>query len=202
MNVTLVRSNKKQIPIKDNFYRRYVDANATFDYLQYGSLDTYDLSFRIVRFPLSEDTYECIVTNLPKEEFPMGQIKLIYFSRWSIEGSFRKLKYTIGLSNFHAYKPEYIKQEIWAKLIAYNITETLINHTLIKQNDTKHEYKVNFSVTAHICRVFLRLTTEKDPLDVMKLLCKELIPIRDERQYPRLQTAHFRRPRYFIYRAA
>ena len=202
MNVTLVRSNKKQIPIKDNFYRRYVDANATFDYLQYGSLDTYDLSFRIVRFPLSEDTYECIVTNLPKEEFPMGQIKLIYFSRWFIEGSFRKLKYTIGLSNFHAYKPEYIKQEIWAKLIAYNITETLINHTLIKQNDTKHEYKVNFSVAAHICRVFLRLVTEKDSLDVMKLLCKELIPIRDERQYPRLQTAHFRRPRYFIYRAA
>lgn len=201
VNITLVRSNKKQIPIKDNFYRRYVDANATFDYLQYGSLDTYDLSFRIVRFPLSEDTYECIVTNLPKEEFPMGQIKLIYFSRWSIEGSFRKLKYTIGLSNFHAYKPEYIKQEIWAKLIAYNITETLINHTVIKQNDTKHEYKVNFSVTAHLCRVFLRLTTEKDPLDVMKLLCKELIPIRDERQYPRLQTAHFRRPRYFIYRA-
>ena len=29
-----------------------------------------------------------------------------------MESSFRKLKYTIGLSNFHAYKPEYIKQEI------------------------------------------------------------------------------------------
>ena len=130
------------------------------------------------------------------------KIKLIYFARWAIEGSFRKLKYTIGLSNFHAYKPEYIKQEIWAKLIAYNITETLINHTVVKHGETKHEYKVNFSAAAHICRVFLRLTTEKDPIDVMNLLCKELIPVRNERQYPRLQTAHFRRPRYFIYRAA
>ena len=202
VNVTLVRSHKKKIVIRDGFYKRYVDTNTTFDYLVHGSLDTYSLSFRIVRFPISEDTYECIVTNLPEEEFPMEQIKLIYFSRWSIEGSFRKLKYTIGLSNFHAYKPEYIKQEIWAKLIAYNITETLINHTVIKHGTTKHEYKVNFNVAAHICRVFLRLSTEKDSIDVMNLLCKELIPIRNKRQYPRLKTAHFRRPRYFIYRAA
>lgn len=202
VNVTLVRSHKRKIIVKDGFYRRFVDANATFDYLEYGSQDTYDLSFRIVRFPISENSYECIVTNLPEDEFPMEQIKLIYFSRWSIEGSFRKLKYTIGLSNFHAYKPEYIKQEIWAKLIAYNITETLISHTVVKHGKTKHAYKVNFSVAAHICRVFLRLTTKKDSIDVMNLLCKELIPIRNERQYPRLQTAHFRRPRYFIYRAA
>ncbi len=202
VNVSLVRSHKKSILTETDHYRRYMDANATFDYLTYGSTDTYNLSFRIVRFPISESTYECIVTNLPEDEFPMEQIKLIYFSRWSIEGSFRKLKYTIGLSNFHAYKPEYIKQEIWAKLIAYNITETLINHTVVKHGDTKHEYKVNFSVAAHICRVFLRLTTVKDSIDVMNLLCKELIPIRNGRQYPRLQTAHFRRPRYFIYRAA
>ena len=160
-------------------------------------LESHSLRFREVI-----TTYECIVTNLPEDEFPMGQIKLIYFSRWSIEGSFRKLKYTIGLSNFHAYKPEHIKQEIWAKLIAYNVTETLINHTIVKYGETKHVYKVNFSVAAHICRVFLRLTTEKDSVDVMNLLCKELIPICNERQYPRLQTAHFRRPRYFIYRAS
>ena len=202
VNVTLVRSHKKNIEIRDGFYKRYVDANTTFDYITHGSLDTYSLSFRIVRFLISEDTYECIVTNLPKDEFSLEQIKLIYFSRWSVEGSFRKLKYTIGLSNFHAYKPEYIQQEIWAKLIAYNITETLINHTVVKHGTTKHEYKVNFSVAAHICRVFLRLTKEKDSIDVMHLLCKELIPIRKERQYPRLKTAHFRRPRYFIYRAA
>ena len=84
VNVTLVRSHKKKIEIKEGFYRRYVDANATFDYLTYGSMDTYDLTFRIVRFPISEDSYECIVTNLPEDEFPMEQIKLIYFSRWKI----------------------------------------------------------------------------------------------------------------------
>lgn len=202
VHVTLarIRSKKKLPPI--NGYMRFVDEETSFDFIEYGSADTYELSFRIVRFPVSKDTYECIVTNLPADEFPPERVKMLYFARWSIEGSFRKLKYTIGLSNFHAYKPEYVKQEIWARLIAYNITETLINYTVVKHGKTKHEYKVNFSVAAHICRVFLRPTTEKDKTDVMSLLQKELIPIRDERQYPRLKTAHFRRPRYFIYRAA
>lgn len=204
VKVTLVRSRSKKVlsGIHTDTYIRFIDQASTFDYIKYGSSDTYELSFRIVRFPISDSTYECIVTNLPRDEFPAERIKTLYNARWSIESSFRKLKYTIGLSNFHAYKPDYVKQEIWARLLAYNITETMINHTVLKKRRTKHEYKVNFTMAAHICRVFLRLTTEKDHYDVMSLLKKELIPIRNERQYPRLQTAHFRRPRYFIYRPA
>lgn len=202
VRVTLVRSHSRKVSADPSSYIRFIDRASSFDYVEYGSHDTYGLSFRIVRFPISDSTYECIVTNLPRDEFPAERIKQLYGSRWGIESSFRKLKYTIGLSNFHAYKPEYIKQEIWAKLITYNMTETMINHTVLEQHGTKHEYKVNFTMAAHICRVFLRLATEKDQYDVMSLLKRELIPIRNERQYPRLQTAHFRRPRYFIYRAA
>lgn len=202
VHVTIVRSHSRKIPVREGSYRRFVDADASFDFVGYGSDNTYELSFRIVRFPLSDSTYECLVTNLPAGEFPPERIKELYFARWGVESSFRKLKYTIGLSNFHAYKPEYIKQEIWAKLIAYNITESIINHTVVEHGNTKHMYKVNFSVAAHICRIFLRPSTEKDPIDVISLLKRELIPIRDEREYPRLKTAHFRKPRYFIYRAA
>ena len=202
VDVALVRRHSRKAPVREGCYRRFVDGNATFDFIEYGSADTYELSFRIVRFPLSDSTYECLLTNLPADEFPAGRIKELYFARWGIESSFRKLKYTIGLSNFHAYKPESIKQEIWAKLIAYNMTEALVNHTVLECGNTKHKYKVNFNVAAHICRVFLRLATEKDPIDVMSLLRRALIPIRNGREYPRLKTAHFRRPRYFIYRAA
>ena len=207
VNVTLVRSHKKTIQVKEGWYRRYVDAAASIDYVDYGSADTYDLTFRVVRFPLSDTSWECIVTNLPREEFPTERIKELYALRWGIETSFRKLKYTIGLSSFHSCKPEYVKQEIWAKLTAYNLTETVIRHTVQKraqteQKATKHVYQVNFSVAAHICRVFLRLTAEKDRMDVEALLLRELVPVRNERQYPRLKTAHFRRPRHFLYRAA
>ena len=51
-------------------------------------------------------------------------------------------------------------------MIAYNLTETMINITVIKEAQGKHSCKVNFSVAAHICRIFLRLATEEDPIDV------------------------------------
>lgn len=121
-----------------------------------------------------------------------GRLNLLY----------RKLKYTIGLSNFHSRKPESIKLEIWAKLIAYNATEWLISHAAVEKRDTKYPYKINFTKAAHLCRIYLRLTTEADSIDMMRLLLRELIPIRDGRQFKRLKTAHFRKPKYFCYRAA
>lgn len=202
VNVTLVRRPRKKVSVKEGYYKRFVDAATAFDYIVYGSQDTYDLSFRVVRFPLSEDSYECIVTNLPSDEFPSEQIKHQYFTRWHIEGAFRKLKYTIGLSNFHAYKPEYIKQEIWAKLIAYNMTEILASHVDIKKRGTKYEYKVNFSIAAHICRVFLRPGIERSHIDVMVLLKRELVPKRNKRQHKRSKKANFRKPRHPSYRAS
>lgn len=85
----------------------------------------------------------------------------------------------------------HIKQEIWAKLIDYNAT-LVVNHDVVKSHDTKHTYKVNFTIAAHICRIYLRLTAKIDSIDVMSLLGKELIPIRYDCQFPRLKTAHFR----------
>ena len=119
-----------------------------------------------------------------------------------IESSFCKLKYTIGLSHYHSYKPDFIKQEIWAKFIAYNATELLVAHTVIVHGKRKYSYKVNFTFAAHICRIYLRLHTETDSINVMALLQKELVPIRCDRQFPRLKTAHFRKPKYLIYRVS
>ena len=95
INVTLTRSRFSKIRV-GNGYRRFVDKATSFDLMEYGSMDTYEMSFRVVRFPISDETHECIVTNLPEDEFPPERIKELYFSRWGIETSFRKLKYTVG----------------------------------------------------------------------------------------------------------
>lgn len=42
----------------------------------------YTLNFRVVRFAISEDSYESIITNLPKEDFPVEEIKKVYAMRW------------------------------------------------------------------------------------------------------------------------
>ncbi|MFQ8955335.1 MAG: transposase [Mediterraneibacter gnavus] len=62
------------------------------------------MNFRVVRFAISEDSYESIITNLPKEDFPVEEIKKVYAMRWGIETSFRELKYAIGLCCFHSKK--------------------------------------------------------------------------------------------------
>lgn len=202
LDIVIKRSHSKKITASGD-YVTFVDAASTFDFVTYGSLDTYRSPVRVVRILLNDGSYECIMTNLPADEFTAEDIKRLYFSRWGIETSFRKLKYTIGLSSFHSYKTEFIKQEIWAKLIAYNLTETVVNHTVVEtRKNTKHSYKVNFTEAAHICRVFFRLDSRKNPADVIPLLSRKLIPVRNERSFPRLQTAHFRRPKYFLYRAA
>lgn len=71
VNVTLVRSNSKKIDCGDT-YRRFIDKATSFDFIDYGSTDTYKLSFRVVRFKISDNSYESLVTNLPSDEFPQA----------------------------------------------------------------------------------------------------------------------------------
>ena len=84
--------------------------NQVFDYLPTGCSDDYPLSFRIVRFKISEASYKVVITNLDRFRFPPEKLKEIYHSRWGIETSFSELKYAIGLTIFHSKKAEYIKQ--------------------------------------------------------------------------------------------
>lgn len=64
VKVTLVRSHSKKISTDPNSYIRFIDQASTFDYIEYGSFDKYELSFRIVRFPISDSTYECSIPAL------------------------------------------------------------------------------------------------------------------------------------------
>lgn len=202
LTITITRSSLKKVSASGDFVT-YIGAASSFDFIPYGSFDTYSFPLRIIRFQLDNGSYECIMTNLTADHFSTQAIKHIYFRRWGIETSFRKLKYTISLTSFHSYKVDFILQELWAKLIAYNLTETIIRHVvLLNVKKQKYLYKVNFSVAAHICRVFLRFYSNRKTLDVMALISKYLIPVRNGRNFPRLQTAHFRRPKYFLYRAA
>ena len=61
-----------------------MSVNQKFDYLPVGDKGIYPINFRVVRFPISENIYEVIITNLTKEEFPIEKIKEIYHMRWDI----------------------------------------------------------------------------------------------------------------------
>ncbi len=156
------------------------------DYIDLHENRYYDITLRIVRFKLTDGTYECLITNLPQEEYPVETLKELYAKRWGIETSFRELKYAVGLAAFHAKKVEYIKQEIWARMILYNFCELITASIIIGQKtERKHTYQLNYTRAIVICHYFIRLKEEKAPPDVEKLISQELLPIRTGRCNPR-----------------
>ena len=64
----------------------------------------YDIKVRIVRFQIPNGNYVCVATNLNPNLFGKKELCEIYHRRWGLETAFRKLKYSIGLVNFHSYK--------------------------------------------------------------------------------------------------
>lgn len=164
---------------------KFMPTNQTFDYLPLKSEDTYTISFRITRFSIADDSYEMLVTNLDRSEFSTNDLKEIYHLRWGIETSFRELKYSIGLTSFHARKAEYIKQEVFARLLLYNYCELITTHVVQQMQNKDKTKQVNFTIAIYICREYLRQKRNLSPPDVIKLIEKHILPVRPGRKDPR-----------------
>ena len=200
LTVTLTKKKTNEVKAEPEKYHMLC-SKSSFDFLDLYFRQFYDLKIRVVRFPLSDGKHECILTNLPQEEFSADDIKELYHMRWGIETSFRELKYSIGLTHFHSKKFDYIMQEIWARLILYNFCEAITTRTVIKQNNRqrKYLYQLNYTRAIHICRFFLTIRKEAPP-DVEFLISRELLPVRPGRSDPRkvkIQSAVS-----FLYRVA
>ena len=145
----------------------------------------YEFNCRVVRFKITEDTYETVITNLSREEFSMEEIREIYNMRWGEETSFRELKYAIGLNALHAKKRKLIQQEIYARMTMYNFCQRIVQEIKIPKKDKlKYTYQINFTRAVHIIREFLRKKGGKNP-PVENLIAKEILPIRPGRKYKR-----------------
>lgn len=191
LKLTRKQTNETKELFKNKNHYKLIPASTTFDYLPVKNRKIeptkyYDLRFRVVRFPISEDTYETVLTNLDAENYSPEIIKHLYASRWGIETSFRDLKYTMGMLDFHSKKVMCIQQEIYARLIMYNFAEMITSHVVISKKQRKHTYKANFSVATHMCRLFFRGKTTSPNLEA--IIAKNLIPIRPERHRSRNLT--------------
>ena len=123
------------------------------------------------------------MTNLPKESFGIKDLRQLYGMRWGIETSFRSLKSNVGLNHFHSIKYPFIIQEIYARVITYNLTKLLISCVRMPRGDTKYEYKVSFSDAVSITRYFLihRIINA----EILCMLQQYLAPVRPDRIFPR-----------------
>lgn len=186
IDLNLTRKQTKEV--KSSPFFRYLPHNINFDYLpssckKSDPLVFYTLHLRFVRIQITEDLFEVLVTNLDEKLFSPSTLKQLYAMRWGIETSFRKLKYTVGLSAFHSKKTEHILQEIFARLTLYNFSELVTSHIAIRKKKRKHFYKINFSVAVYACRNFL--LGRYAPNTVEAVISKHILPFRPNLSKPR-----------------
>lgn len=207
----IVRSRARGVETTEK-YVRYLDRKRRFDFLDPKSKQTYRMTIRVVRIRLDDGQHECLITNLPRDEFPPDALGREYSGRWGEETGFRDWKYTVGALHFHAAQPELVKQEIWGCMIMYNVTELIAQGEALekpeRKDDTVYHYEANFAVCTNLCRQYLRKTrhtTRGIRAYTSRLrvqLRRELVPVRPGRHYPRHMSKRVRKGKYFTYRVA
>jgi len=195
----LTKKGTKEVRDNPDIYR-HLPGNTLFDFLDKEN-QFYPIVFRVVRFKLPDGSYKTVVTNLLEESFTSDEIKYIYSLRWGIETSFRKLKHTVGLINFHSKKRDHILQEIYARLVMYNFVEMTASHAVISKGRKQHIHQVNFTAATLACRRYLRIRGHISANDIEALIRRNTVPIRPEREkYP--CKPRFRSAVCFVYRVA
>lgn len=98
LKLTRKQTNEaKELFAKDKNHYKFIPHSTPFDFLsnklrKNDPIQFYKLNFRIVRFKITEDTYETVLTNLNRIEYPAKTIKDLYARRWG-------LKHLFGISN-------------------------------------------------------------------------------------------------------
>ena len=130
----------------------------------------------------------------------VDDLKEIYHRRWGIETSFRDLKYSAGLVNLHGKRDDFVEQEIYAALTAFNFTSRIVQETVVQQpTDGLYAYAVNFKMAVTLCKEFLN-NPNMTGKEVVQKISRHTVPIRPGRQDERnLRAKGFG---WFTYRIA
>ena len=197
-HLTRSRSKKKYLHPESADQYRHVCQKVAFDYFPAQGYGEYEISLRVLRFPIGNGACENIITNLPENEFCLEEIKEIYHLRRGIETSFCTLKHTIAAVNFHSKSRQMITHELWARLILFNFCSYITGQATFEKQKRKHIHQVDFDIAFKVCRHFLRLHSGEEPPDVEGLIRKHTLPVRPDRNFARQQR--FQVPVSFTYR--
>ena len=189
-DVHIVLTNRQANEIRAHPEKyKIIMTNQRFDFLDKGN-HFYDADYRVVRIKINgkDKEYESIITNLDRKQFPASKIKELYKLRWDIEVSYRHLKYSVDLSALHSRRRDFIRQEIWARLVMFNISMIIIDYVQDRKLEKKNrdlEYKVNITMAIFFTKRYMITRKGGDPPDLECLIAKEILPIRDDRHYSR-----------------
>lgn len=119
--------------------------------------DTVPMQCRAVRFMLTSGQYETLLTNLPREEFSISDLKELYAMRWKIEVNVRFWKYAVGALALHSRTDKLILQELYAHLTMFNFCQRICREIEIPPKPgNKYKYEIDRTMAIYLCKKFFR----------------------------------------------
>ena len=159
-----------------------MSSTKNYDFISPKSNEVDVMNLRVLKFPISDNSYEYIVTNLPKYSFSIETIKHLYHLRWNEETAFRHLKYAGNMVHIHSLKKELLIQEIYAKLTLYNFSSFIsLSAGNAERKTKKYLYVKNHTQVQKLCLRFIKGKIE----DIKTLILKYLVPVRPGRKFER-----------------
>ena len=188
VQITFTNKQNKEIRKHPEVYK-IIMTNQRFDFLNKDN-HFYDADYRVARIKIDrkDEEYESLITNLDRKLFPASKIKEIYKLRWDIEVSYRHLKYSAELNALHSKRRDFIRQEIWARLVMFNISMIIIDYITdhkLSRKERRLEYKVNITMAIFFTKHFMIIRKGGDPPDLECLIAKQILPVRSDRHYDR-----------------
>lgn len=175
LTIGITRSHKKLYMENSSAYK-ILDHRSVFDFIPPDDHESvYYMSIRCTCVELEPGSYEYLVSNLPDDLFSAEDLKQLYWKRWSVETSFRSLKYALSLAYLHSANRELIIQEVFAKLIMYNFASLLhayasaAKEALNRCAKTKYRYKVSFDDVVPIARELIKQPSEDEKIKAILL---------------------------------
>lgn len=194
--LTVTLSHSKAAAIKALPGYKWINRDTALDYLDRDN-PTYTLPLRIVQLRVENGELMTFVTNTSKDVLTTADIRELYGLRWGIESSFSSFKYDEGLMALHSRTPEFILQEVYARLVVFNFDSLLMQSVEPREVRSKYKQQLNRAAGVTLCRALI--WGKVTPQVFRALMMKMLLPIRkNHATHPRRRRS---KPVSFRYRA-
>ncbi|MEA5009814.1 IS4 family transposase [Clostridium tyrobutyricum] len=186
--------------LKNSVFKKKIDAEKQDQIIEI-KYDKKVYNVRVIKFYLESEIEEVLITNLFDESMKIEDFKELYFKRWGIEIKYDELKNRLEIENFTGATKIAIEQDFYAPIYLSNMIELArkdIDETVTigrKNKNTKYEYKINLNILIgslkdKLIMMFLEESPRKRNKiykEVMKQVSRSSIPIRPDRQNPRIK---------------
>ena len=143
------------------------------------------LAFRFVCIRLDTGNFEFLITNLPRHRCSSSDLKELYHLRWGIETSFLYLKHNLCLDTPHSIRRDFLRQEIFVKLIMFNFCSLLASASGEPIQSGRYSWRFSFSSTIRIARLCIVSRCQPPDFEIIAAIQRHKYPIRTNKDRPR-----------------